>query len=98
MRHKIGAKKTGERRPVLSSAVSWKFNCASWREPNLINYRFLKGIRAGANTVVEIQPTLSAVGIGGGTPLGSRKTAESERYYKNPNVFEFISSSYIFDA
>jgi len=63
MRQKVGARKVGERRPVLSSA----------------------GIRAGANTVVEIQPTLSAVGIGG-TPLGSRKTEESERYYKSPNV------------
>ena len=43
------------------------------------------GIRAGANTVVQESPTLTAVGVGG-HPLPNRPTEESESYYNNPNV------------
>lgn len=53
------------------------------------------GIRAGANTVVQESPTLTAVGVGG-HPLGSRPTEESESYYNNPNVQTLISTNYQF--
>ncbi|XP_057374902.1 immunoglobulin domain-containing protein oig-4-like [Daphnia carinata] len=51
------------------------------------------GIRAGANTVVQESPTLTAVGVGG-HPLGSRKTEESESYYNNPNGAKLIDASH----